>query len=243
MGPEGRRARPVEGVDVRLGPVEDDAPVRLDDDRKISVPLGLMEAVPEHEHVVDLDARHTGRERDDAPYGPVEQRADLEGPGRALPNVRQEVREREAGVDDVLDEDDVAPARCRRRGPSGSVPDPSPARSAEMARKSTVTSMSVMARTRSARKSSAALQHADEHDAVGVVVGDLTGDALDVRADACSSARMVGARFFPGLRRLGHSPSESRTASTSNAARSARPNRVSEPAPVAPWRAPAGCAA
>ena len=87
MGPEGRRARPVEGVDVRRGPVEDDAPVRLDDERNISIQVGLMEAVPQHEHVVDLRAHIPDGERDDAPYGPVEQRADIERPGRALPDV------------------------------------------------------------------------------------------------------------------------------------------------------------
>ena len=57
-----------------------------------------MEAVSQHEHVVDLRSHIADRQRDDAPDGPVEQRADIQGPGRALSNVRQEVREREAGV-------------------------------------------------------------------------------------------------------------------------------------------------
>jgi len=87
MGSAGRRARPVEGVDVCRGPVEDDAPVRLDDERNISIQVRLMEAVSQHEHVVDLRAHIPDGERDDAPYGPVEQCADIEGPGRALSNV------------------------------------------------------------------------------------------------------------------------------------------------------------
>jgi len=87
MPPEGRRARPVEGVDVCRGPVEDDAPVGLDDEGNVSIEVGLMEAVSEHEHIVDLRSHVTDGEGHDAPCGPVEQRADIEGPGRALSNV------------------------------------------------------------------------------------------------------------------------------------------------------------
>src|SRR3981081_1688205 len=108
IGSEGHRARPVQGVDVCRGPVEDDAPVRLDDERNISIQVGLMEAVSQHEHVADLDSHIADGERHDAPDGPVEQRADIEGPWRALSAVRQQVRERETGVDQVLDKNDLA---------------------------------------------------------------------------------------------------------------------------------------
>src|SRR5690242_3883808 len=227
MPPKGRRAGSVQGVDVRRGPVEDDAPVRLDDERNISIQVGTMEAVSQHEHVVDLRSHVANGERHDAPCGPVQQRAHIEGPGRALPDVRQEVREGQAGVDQVLDEHDVAtldvdvevledPYATGVRGVSGD--------GEEVDRDVDVGDGAHKVREEDQRP----LQHADEHDAVGVIAGDLTGDPLDVRADGALVDEDGRRRLSTALRRSGHSPSESCTAWTSNAARNARPNRESD---------------
>ena len=75
---------------------------------EISVPLGEIEAIPNHELVRDLEA--------DIPHGNVDltapglrqQRTDLELGGLARLQVAHQVRERQPGVDDVLDDEHVA---------------------------------------------------------------------------------------------------------------------------------------
>src|SRR5262249_7080830 len=101
------RGAPVEGIDVRGRLVEHDAPVCLDNVRNIPVQVDVVQAVAEDEDVLDLLPHVAGRQGHDTPRRPVEKRADVERTGRSLLDVRQQVREGQAGVHQVLDQDDV----------------------------------------------------------------------------------------------------------------------------------------
>src|SRR5256714_2016108 len=76
---------------------------------QVSVPLGEVEAVADHEAIRDLEADVAHGNVDLAPLRLRQERADLER--RRLPRleVPHQVRERETRVDDVLDDQDVAP--------------------------------------------------------------------------------------------------------------------------------------
>src|SRR5205823_167984 len=78
------------------------------DERKVPVQLGVVQAVADDELRRDLEARVPDVQRHLLYVGLLEQRADLQARGPARPEVLEEVREREAGVDDVLDHQDVA---------------------------------------------------------------------------------------------------------------------------------------
>src|SRR3954454_11344572 len=78
------------------------------DVREVAVALGVVEAVADREAVRDLEAGEPQREVDLAPRRLGEQRADLERRRVAGAEVAQQVLQREAGVDDVLDDQDVA---------------------------------------------------------------------------------------------------------------------------------------
>ena len=90
--------------------------------------------------------------------------------------------------------------------------------------KSTSTSTAGIARARSARKIERALQHADEHDAVGVVGGDLRAQRRTHAAR--SAARRAGSPVGAEPAR-GHSASVSRAASRNSAVRRRRPSVAS----------------
>ena len=87
-----------------------------------------------------------------------------------------------------------------------------------------------------------ALQHADEHDAVGVVGADLGGEASDALAAMADSSRSVAGARGVVLDRRRHSASDSRTASRSSAVRSRRPSAPARRARPAGGPAPRGCA-
>jgi hypothetical protein len=98
--------------------------------REVPVPLGDVEAVPDEELVRDGEADVTHRKVvDEATVGPVEERHRGERGRRAQPEVPHEVVERQPGVDDVLDDDDVPAVDARvqvldepdRRRPAGLV--------------------------------------------------------------------------------------------------------------------------
>ena len=74
---------------------------------QVAVALAVVEPVADDELVGDLEAHVVHRDVHEAPRGLVEQGADPER-GRALAaQVADEVVERQPGVDDVLDEQDV----------------------------------------------------------------------------------------------------------------------------------------
>ena len=74
-----------------------------------------MEPVAEHEDVGDLRGRRSApTSGHDAARRAVEQRAHVDADGGpAPPGGRTQVPERETGVDEVFDDDDVAPAESR----------------------------------------------------------------------------------------------------------------------------------
>ena len=117
----------------------------------------------------------------------------------------------------------------------------------EMARKSTVTSISVIGAHQVGEEDQRSLEHADEHDTVGMIAGDSTGDALDVRADGTFVDQHGRRRFSlvcvaPVTRRA----SRVRRGRGTPIAKHARAGTAT-PAPVAPWRglrgSVAGCTA
>ena len=84
---------------------------------QVAVALAVVEAVADDELVGDLKPDVVDRDVDQPPRGLVEQRADPER-GRALAaQVAEQVVERQPGVDDVLDEQDVLVGDARPRGP------------------------------------------------------------------------------------------------------------------------------
>src|SRR5829696_8018518 len=75
---------------------------------QVPVPLGVVEPVPDDEAVGDLEPHVAGAELHPAALGLREQRAHLERAGSARAEVAQQVLQRQARVDDVLDDEDVA---------------------------------------------------------------------------------------------------------------------------------------
>ena len=78
-----------------------------------------MEAVPQHEHVGDLEAHVADGLGEDAPGGPVEQGADVDPTRPEGLEVAHEVAHGEAGVDEVLHQDDVASGEIEVSAPGG----------------------------------------------------------------------------------------------------------------------------
>src|SRR4051794_5265077 len=83
--------------------------VKYADVRQVPVPLGEVEAVADHEAVRDLEADVADGHVDLAPVRLGEEGADLEARRLAGLEVSHQIGERETGVDDVLDHQDVAP--------------------------------------------------------------------------------------------------------------------------------------
>jgi hypothetical protein len=124
---------------------------------------------------------------------------------------RREVGERETGVDEVLHDDDVATFDVDVEV----LEDPDAARVGCVSRDGEEVDDDVDVGDGAhqiGEEDQRPLQHADEHDAVGMIAGDLPGDAVDVGADGTLVDQDGRRRLSPGLRRSGHSPSESRTA-------------------------------
>jgi hypothetical protein len=78
------------------------------DVRKVAVTLVVVEAVADREPIVDLEADVPRRQLDLAAIGLRQQGADLECRRPAGAEAAQKVLEGQAGVDDVLDDQDVA---------------------------------------------------------------------------------------------------------------------------------------
>jgi hypothetical protein len=77
--------------------------------RQVPVPLGDVEAVADEELVGDGEPDVAdGEILDEAAVRAIEERDDREGAGLAQPERLAEIVERQAGIDDVLDEQDVA---------------------------------------------------------------------------------------------------------------------------------------
>src|SRR3954452_10280806 len=95
-------------VHERLMPAGDQVGVQKADIGEVAVPLGEIEPVADDELVRDLEADVSHRDVDLAAAGLRQQGADLERRGLAGLQVAHQVRERQAGVDDVLDDEHVA---------------------------------------------------------------------------------------------------------------------------------------
>src|SRR5262245_28123291 len=78
------------------------------DVRKVPVALREVEPVTDDEPIWDLEADVTDGNVDLPPRRLRQERADLERGGTPRPEVAHQVRERKPGVDDVLDDEDVA---------------------------------------------------------------------------------------------------------------------------------------
>src|SRR5918992_652418 len=76
---------------------------------QVAVALVEVESVADDESVRNREADVVDRDLRQTPCGLVEQAADADRGRIALPQVAQQVVQGEAGVDDVLDNDDVAP--------------------------------------------------------------------------------------------------------------------------------------
>src|SRR5712692_5440785 len=76
---------------------------------QVAVTLGVIEAVAHHELVGDLEAHVVGLDLPDPALGFIEQRGNTQRAGLALLEDAAEVVQRQAGVEDVLDQDDVQP--------------------------------------------------------------------------------------------------------------------------------------
>ena len=106
--PSGRRCIVIPGdprVDLRL----EDA-----NDAQVPVELAVVEAVADDELVRDREADVVDRDLDEPPGRLVEQRADAQRARVLAAQVADQVVEGEAGVDDVLDDEDVASVDARR---------------------------------------------------------------------------------------------------------------------------------
>ena len=77
--------------------------------RQVSVPLGIVEPVADHEFVLDVEALEIRFDGHNAARVFIEQRADLDRRGLSRIEHAYQVRERVARIDDILDDDDVAP--------------------------------------------------------------------------------------------------------------------------------------
>jgi len=80
------------------------------DVRQIPEALAVIEPVPHNERIGGREPDVARLDLDQPPVGAVEQRAHLDGFGAAEPQRREQVVEREAGVDDVLDDQHVRAA-------------------------------------------------------------------------------------------------------------------------------------
>src|SRR5207302_8117999 len=87
---------------IRLDP--EGSEVAGHDPVEVAVALGEVEAVAEDELVLDGKADEPDRSGHDATGGLVQQGAHLERTRAAALELAEDVREREAGVDDVLDQ-------------------------------------------------------------------------------------------------------------------------------------------
>ena len=74
---------------------------------QVAVALGVVEAVADDELVRDVEADVADRHVDLGGLGLAQQRADLDRGRAARPEVAQQPGQRQAGVDDVLDDEDV----------------------------------------------------------------------------------------------------------------------------------------
>ena len=203
----------------------------------------MVEPVAEHEHVGDLRADVADVERDDPAHRPVEQRAHVDaGAGRA-PRGGEQVREREPGVDHVLDEHDVAARRCRASRSFRIRTRPESGAYREIARKS-ICDVDVADRAGEVgEEDERALEHPDEHDAVGVVGGDRRPSAATCSASASCDSSTVGP-IAPPRRGVVTRASESRMVCTQERGPQRRPRRASDDElllRLAPG--PPGCAA
>jgi hypothetical protein len=154
--------------------------------RQVAVALVEIEAVPDEELVRDREAHVADREVvDEPPVRPVEERDDRERGGLAELERAADVVEGEAGVDHVLDDQDVAPldlrvevleqadprvpAGARARAVAGELDEVDRVRDAEGAREV-------------AREDDARLQRRDEERlATGIVVRQLARELGDAR--------------------------------------------------------------
>ena len=111
----------------------------------------------------------------------VEQRAHVEPARTTRRELRREIRERQPGVDDVLDDHDIAPADVDLHV-LGDAHAPRIGREARD-RDEVDLDRHVGDRAREiGEEQQRALEHADEHDTVGMIGRDLPADALQHRA-------------------------------------------------------------
>src|SRR5579875_1842863 len=99
--PESPRPRPARSPVVRLGR-------QGRDERQIPVPLRVIQAVADDELPRQVEANVPDVDVSDPGIGLAHQREDLDGRRAARAQVRNQPREGEAGVDNVLDDEDVA---------------------------------------------------------------------------------------------------------------------------------------
>src|ERR1035437_5359609 len=78
------------------------------DEAEVSVHLPEVETIPHNERVRDFEADIAERDLDEAPGGLVEQGADLDGAWVLTLEIAEQVIQGQAGVDDVLNEQNIS---------------------------------------------------------------------------------------------------------------------------------------
>jgi len=151
----------------------------FDDETKARWNALNEELVANDELVTELEAPVAEIVRHDASGRTVEQRARRNPSGPPLAELPQEIRERETGVDQVLHYHHVAPADVRVQivedpDPTGVRGEPRDRHEVELDRDPGDRAGQV------GDEQQRALQHADEHDAVGMIGLDLRREAADV---------------------------------------------------------------
>ena len=161
------------------------------DVRQISVLLGVVQAVAHDEPILDLEADVVHLDVDLPPRRLAEQARRPQRRGTARAQYLLQVGQRQPGIDDVLDDDDVAPLERRCRDPSGAGPGRR-LRAFAVARHGHEVQRAVaVACAREIRQEhECALQHGDEVHAVGMIAMDFRSQLAHARRISSEVMRM-----------------------------------------------------
>lgn len=85
-----------------------DLGIKDSDVGQVVVPAFVIQAVADHEHIGDIKAVVVDRHIDRARTTLGQERTDLDRLGAQLAQMLEEPRDRQSGIDDVLDDDDIA---------------------------------------------------------------------------------------------------------------------------------------
>src|SRR6478672_3108032 len=101
---------PVELGDVDIGPIAHLVTITDRDEGQVAVEVVIVQPVSEDESVVELHASVANRLGNDAPRRAIEQCTHVESARSTRGELRRQIREGEACIDDVFDDHDVASA-------------------------------------------------------------------------------------------------------------------------------------